>query len=134
MLFFQYHAASSKFKHLHFQSNFNPLSAIPQNGQTQTIRRQIADELFECVWPFYEIGAKRVKPSTSLFYHMNSFFRTFVLICFAVSIKKIDEFGSLLLILVFAPCRAGKNVEWINAGLCKFNLGATSRVILKYGS
>ena len=24
---------------------------------TQTIRRQIADELFESVWPFYEIGA-----------------------------------------------------------------------------
>ena len=23
----------------------------------QTIRRQIADELFECVWPFHEIGA-----------------------------------------------------------------------------
>ena len=28
---------------------------------TQTIRRQIADELFECVWPFSEIGALRVK-------------------------------------------------------------------------
>ena len=24
---------------------------------TQTIRRQIADELFECVWPFCEVGA-----------------------------------------------------------------------------
>ena len=24
---------------------------------TQTIRRQIADELFECVWQFCEIGA-----------------------------------------------------------------------------
>ena len=24
---------------------------------TQTIRRQIADEFFECVWPFCEIGA-----------------------------------------------------------------------------
>ena len=23
---------------------------------TQTIRRQIADELLECVWPFCEIG------------------------------------------------------------------------------
>ena len=23
----------------------------------QTIRRQIAYELFECVWPFYEFGA-----------------------------------------------------------------------------
>ena len=28
---------------------------------TQTIRRQNADELFECVWPFCEIGAQRVK-------------------------------------------------------------------------
>ena len=25
--------------------------------QTQTIRRQIADELFECVWPFCRVGA-----------------------------------------------------------------------------
>ena len=24
---------------------------------TQTIRRQVADELFECVWPFCMIGA-----------------------------------------------------------------------------
>ena len=24
---------------------------------TQTIRRQFADELFECVWPFFGIGA-----------------------------------------------------------------------------
>ena len=24
---------------------------------TQTIRRQFAEELFECVWPFCEIGA-----------------------------------------------------------------------------
>ena len=28
---------------------------------TQTIRRQIADELFQCVWPFCEIDASRVK-------------------------------------------------------------------------
>ena len=27
---------------------------------TQTIRRQIADELFECVWSFCGIGAWRV--------------------------------------------------------------------------
>ena len=26
---------------------------------TQKIRQQIADELFECVWPFCEIGAER---------------------------------------------------------------------------
>ena len=30
---------------------------------TQTIPRQIADELFECVWPFCGIGALRVKRS-----------------------------------------------------------------------
>ena len=28
---------------------------------TQTIRPQFADELFECVWLFCEIGAERVK-------------------------------------------------------------------------
>ena len=28
---------------------------------TQTICRQIADELFECVWPFCEISANRDK-------------------------------------------------------------------------
>ena len=28
---------------------------------TQTIRRQLADELFECVWPFCGIGALGVK-------------------------------------------------------------------------
>ena len=28
---------------------------------TQTIRRQFVDELFECVWPFSGIGAKKVK-------------------------------------------------------------------------
>ena len=28
---------------------------------TQTIRRQFADELFECVWPFCDIGAWRIK-------------------------------------------------------------------------
>ena len=27
---------------------------------TQTIRRQIADEFFGCVWPFFGIGAERV--------------------------------------------------------------------------
>ena len=28
---------------------------------TQTIRRQIADKLFECVWPVCEIGANGLK-------------------------------------------------------------------------
>ena len=33
---------------------------------TQTIRREIANELFECVWSFCEIGAKRVKKTLKL--------------------------------------------------------------------
>ena len=28
---------------------------------TQTIRHQFADELFECVWPFWGLDALRVK-------------------------------------------------------------------------
>ena len=31
---------------------------------TQAIRRQFADELYECVWPSCEIGAQRVKNIT----------------------------------------------------------------------
>ena len=36
----------------------NPLNAnfTKMVKHTQTIRRQIADELFECVWPFCGIG------------------------------------------------------------------------------
>ena len=39
--------------------NFNPLSAnfTKMVKHTQTIRRQIADELFECVWLFCGIGS-----------------------------------------------------------------------------
>ena len=33
---------------------------------TQTIRRQIADELFECVWPFCGIGAERLMVEAKL--------------------------------------------------------------------
>ena len=39
---------------------------------TQTIRRQFADELFESVWPFFGIGAKRVKYDISSFRLVNS--------------------------------------------------------------
>ena len=28
---------------------------------TQTIRRQIAEELFECIWPFCGIGVSKIK-------------------------------------------------------------------------
>lgn len=44
------------------------------------------------------------------------------------------EFNSLADILVSAPCKDGKNVECIKAGLWLPSLGATSLVILKYGS
>ena len=50
------------------------------------------------------------------------------------SVKNIDEFKSDALIFDFAPCNAGKNIEWIRAGLGKPNLGATSLVNRKYGS
>ena len=52
----------------HLQSSFrfwDIYSFTPQSHRmvkhTQTIRLQIADELFKCVWTFCEIGAKRVK-------------------------------------------------------------------------
>ena len=36
----------------------NPLGANPQNGQTHSNNLSaFADELFECVWPFCEVGA-----------------------------------------------------------------------------
>ena len=41
--------------------------------QTQTIRRQITEELFECVWPFCEIGDKRVKKEKSLWWNKKYF-------------------------------------------------------------
>ena len=59
---------------------------------------------------------------------------TLVLISFGESVRKIDEFGSDADIFDCEPWRAGKNVEWINDGFGKFNRGATSRVIRKYGS
>ena len=50
------------------KSHCNPLSANPtkwSNKLKQSVGKlptnQIADELFECVWPFCEIGAKRAK-------------------------------------------------------------------------
>ena len=44
---------------------------------------------------------------------------TLLEICLGVSVKKIDEFVSDALILESAPCKAGKKVEWTNAGLGK---------------
>ena len=59
---------------------------------------------------------------------------TFFAICSLVSVRKMEELGSLALILDLGPCRAGKNIECINAGLRYCSLGAASLVILKYGS
>jgi hypothetical protein len=47
---------------------------------------------------------------------------------------KMAEPGVLALILVLGPCRAGKNLEWITAGLRKPMRGATSLVMRKNGS
>ena len=44
-----------------FEMKINPSRANPTNGQTQTIRRATAEELFDCVWPFFVVGAERVK-------------------------------------------------------------------------
>ena len=41
---------------------------------TQTICRQFADELFECVWPFCGIGAWRVKVTNILVVRFEDFF------------------------------------------------------------
>ena len=50
--------------------------------------------------------------------------KTFVFICLGVSVRKIPLFSSEALILVTAPCNAGKNTEWINEGFLNPNLGA----------
>jgi hypothetical protein len=59
---------------------------------------------------------------------------TLSLICFGVSVRNIEEFESDAFIFDLAPCKAGKNVECIKAGLWQPNLGATSLVKRKYGS
>ena len=39
---------------------------------TQTFRRQFAEGLFECVWPFCDIGTERVKSFSSCLIHFFS--------------------------------------------------------------
>ncbi len=56
---------------------------------------------------------------------------TFCFISFMESTRKIEEVGSEADILDCGPWRAGKNEEWMMAGLWKPSLGAISRVILK---
>lgn len=56
---------------------------------------------------------------------------TFCLISSLESVRKMEEVGSLELILDWGPWRAGKKVEWSRAGLWYPKRGATSRVIRK---
>jgi len=65
---------------------------------------------------------------------LKAYFFILFLIWAGVSVRKIDELGSLEDILVPKPYKAGKNLEWITDGLGYFNFYITSRVILKYGS
>ena len=70
---------------------------------TQTIRRQIAGELFECVWPFYEIDAWRVKHC---------------------SILTDDEYGTILIgDSVMAKLRRYQNIWNRNFSLHTLNCG-----------
>jgi hypothetical protein len=55
----------------------------------------------------------------------------FFLIYFGVSFKNIAELGSLELIFLSQPCRAGKNLEYKEQGLGKLSFYAMSLVILK---
>ena len=61
-------------------------------------------------------------------------FLTLCLMSSMESVRKMEDVGSLEDILLCGPWRAGKKEEWNRAGLWKPSRGATSRVILKYGS
>ena len=56
------------------------------------------------------------------------------LICFGVSDTKIAELATLADILPSSPCSAGKKMDSMRAGFGKPSVGATSRVMRKYGS
>ena len=61
---------------------------------TQIIRRQIADKLFECVWPFCEIGAKRVTISNQTIHVLHN------IKCDYYVISMID-----VRLILFAKCK-----------------------------
>jgi hypothetical protein len=54
--------------------------------------------------------------------------------CLGVSVTYTAELAADPLIFPPRPCRGGKNLQWIRAGLGKPSLGATSLVIRKYAS
>ena len=56
---------------------------------TQTIRQQFADELFECVWPFCEIAAQRVKTLWLLFPNDDAYMKFVIDWWSGVNIKSI---------------------------------------------
>lgn len=82
--------------------------------------------------------SKHIRMSSShshpSFANLSLSFLTLCLMSFMVSVRKMEDVGSLEDILLCGPCRAGKKEEWNRAGLWKPRRGATSRVILKYGS
>jgi hypothetical protein len=51
-----------------------------------------------------------------------------------VSVTYTAELAADPLIFPPRPCRGGKNLQWIRAGLGKPSLGATSLVMRKYAS
>jgi hypothetical protein len=62
------------------------------------------------------------------------FFFTLSSISAGVSVRKIEELASDALIFDWAPCSAGKKIEWSKAHFGKLRRDATSRVIRKNGS
>ena len=64
---------------------------------TQTISRQFAVELFECVWPFSEIGAERVKTNETCSLEKTKFIKR------DISSENINTFKFLL-----------ENIKWDN--------------------
>jgi hypothetical protein len=56
-------------------------------------------------------------PKRSFYVSHNITIVTLSFICLGESVKKIDELASEALIFDLAPCKAGKNTEWIKAGL-----------------
>ena len=63
-LLFGPESETGKFDHQSKHNDFNNI-IYKMATHTQTIRRQIADELFECVWPFVNLALKGLKSFSS---------------------------------------------------------------------
>ena len=91
---------------------FNPLAPTPLNGQTYSNNSsRTADELFECVWPFYGIGTKRVECICEI-NHVGTFSSNEVVLWFLKNylVKSFNETLSTicLCIYVFAKYHCSK--------------------------